>query len=364
MKVAVYFGLPYGGAYRSTEEICKRLASNHQVSFFENKSSLYYKKNRLLSDLNSLVLERVKQKQLAKKIDSEDFDLVFVTHDEHLQAPWVLRYLKTKTVFLCQEPTRAFFEKFLDINPNLPLINRFYEKINRFFRKRTEIKNAQFATKIIANSNYSVESIFRAYGVTATPIYLGIDSKQFYPQRVKRQNQVLIVGNDEPQKGLRYAIDSLSLIPNKIRPILLIASPRSVISSDLVNYSKNKQVKIKNVSNLSPEKLCSIYNQSKITLATAFLEPFGLSVIESMACGTPVVAVCEGGFRETITNKKTGLLSKRDPQKIAEAISLLLSDKILYKKITHQGIIRASKYFSWDKTVNEFEKVLHETTKK
>ena len=339
MNIAVYFGLPYGGAFRSIEEICKRLATKHHISYFENNSRTQIKKNRLLSDFNSLVWERVKQKQLARKIDSKNF-------------------------FLCQEPTRAFFEKFLDVSPSLPLVNRLYEKLNRFFRKNAEMANARFATKIIANSNYSAESIFRSYGVTASSIYLGIDSKQFYPQKTKRQNQVLIVGNDEPQKGLRFAIDSLALVPPKLRPRLLVASPRSVITSDLLSFAKNKKVNLKNVCHLSPKQLCQVYNQSIATLATAYLEPFGLSVIESMACGTPVVAVCEGGFRETITHKKTGLLTPRDPQKVALAILLLVHDKQLYKKLSHQAILRATKYFGWDNTVTKIENILNETVKK
>lgn len=345
------------------EEICQRLAANHEITYFKSIGSPAAKKNRLISDFNSLVFERLKQKHLAKEIDSENFDLVFITHDEHLQAPWLLRYLKTKTVFLCQEPTRAFFEKFLDVSPGLPLANRIYEKLNRFFRKTAEVKNAQYATKIIANSKYSVESIFRAYGITATPIYLGIDSSQFFPQKVNRLNQALIIGNDEPQKGIRFAIESVSLVPSNHRTLLVIASPRSVINHELVSFAKAKNVKIKNVCGLNPKELCLVYNQSTVTLATAYLEPFGLSVIESMACGTPVIAVSEAGFRETITNKKTGILVKRDPQTVATAVSLLIKDRKLYKNISDHAIIRATKYFSWDKTASEIEKVLNETVK-
>lgn len=364
MKIAVYFGLPYGGAYRSMEEICKRMAKSHDVHFFENCSPTRTKKTRVLSDINSLVIERIRQKKLAQKIDSQKFDLVFVTHDEHLQAPWILRYLKTKTVFLCQEPTRAFFEKFLDIDPNLPLINKLYERTNRYFRKTAEITNAQYATTTIANSCYSVESIFRSYGTISTPIYLGIDNKQFHPQKTKRQNQILLVGNDEPQKGLKLAIDSVSCVPSKIRPKLLIASPRSIISKQLVHYAKLKGVNLKNVCHLNPDQLSKVYNQSLLTLATASLEPFGLSVVESMACGTPVVAVCEGGFRETVIDGKTGLLTPRNAQKIATAISKLISDRLLYKKISQQAVSRATRYFSWDITFTKIEKVFNETIKK
>lgn len=364
MRIVVFLDLPFGGAFRSMEEICKRLTERHQLIFFGSSTQPESKKSRIFADFNSLVIERIKQKQLAKKIDSEKFDVVFITHDRHLQSPWILRYLKTKTVFLCQEPTRAFFEKFLDVDPNLPLPNKIYEKINRYFRKTAEVENAQYATKIIANSSYSVESIFRAYGVTATPVYLGIDKKQFFPKNKKRKKQVLLVGNDEPQKGLRFAIDSISKISKEIRPTLFIASPRLVVNNDLINFAKKKGVKLENKSGLNPSELCDVYNDSLLTLATAYLEPFGLSVIESMACGSPVVAVNEGGFRETVTHNKTGLLIERDPQKIADAITTLIKDSKTYKEIAQQATLHANNHFTWDGTVQKIEEILNETINK
>lgn len=361
MKIALYLDLPYGGAYRTMEEVSKRLQIKHDITVFGNTGTDQISTSRIISDFNSLVTQRLRQKYLAKKIDSGNFDVVFVTHDRHLQAPWILRYLKTKTVFLCQEPTRAFFEKFLDVSANLPFLNRVYEKTNRLLRKQAEVENASFATKIIANSNYSVESIFRAYGRVATPIYLGIDSKQFFPKLLVRNNQVLIVGNDEPQKGLRFAISSLSLVSKEIRPKLIIASPRSVINRDLISFAKNKKVSIKNICGLNPYQLCDVYNQSQATLATAYLEPFGLSVIESMACGTPVIAVSEGGFRETIINNKTGLLVERDSKKFASAITKLIGDKKLCESISKLSVMKAKKHFGWDNTVLKIEKLLYET---
>jgi glycosyltransferase involved in cell wall biosynthesis len=255
-----------------------------------------------------LVIQRFIQKRLAKEIDSLSYDLVFVTHDRSLASPWVLRYLKTKTVFLCQEPTRAYFEKFLDIDPGLSFLQRLYEKVNRYFRKNIETENIIHATKVIANSCYSVESIFRAYGVVSAPIYLGIDTDQFFPMKTKKLNQVIIVGNDEPQKALRFAVRSLSLIPKNIRPSLVIASPRTALDKSFLVFAKSLKVEIKNLYGLKPDELCREYNHSVVTIATAFLEPFGLSVIESMACGTPVLAVKEAGFRETIENGVTGIL--------------------------------------------------------
>lgn len=364
MKIAVFFDLPPGGASRTLEEVLKILKRRHQITVFHDpKVFSLIASNRLLIDLESIFFQRLKQKYLAKKIDAQKYDLVFVSHDRHSQAPWVLRYLKTPTVFICQEPTRAYFEEFLRVDPKLPLLNKIYENINRKIRKQIEIKNASFATKIVANSVYSVESIFRAYGVLSTPVHLGIDPKEYFVEKVIKKNQVVVVGNNEPQKDLISAVNSVALVDKKIRPALVIASPRDSDMAEIKKLAKRKQVNLSLFIGLDQNKLRKIYNQSKLTLALAHLEPFGLSVIESMACGTPVIAVNEGGFKETITHDLTGLLLERNSSIIAEGINSLLRNKGKLSVMGKEGIKDAITRFTWEKTVGKLEKVFYEAKK-
>lgn len=362
MKIAVFFDLPAGGASRTMEELLKILKTRHEVTVFHDPPLFpFFNKNRLVRDLESTCLQRFKQQKLAKKIDSQKFDLCFVSHDRHSQAPWILRFLKTPTVFLCQEPTRAYFEEFLKIDPNLPLPNKIYETINRKIRKQIEINNANCASRIVANSVYSVESIFRAFGVMSTPVHLGIDSQEYYPEKITKKNQVVVIGNNEPQKDLPLSVLSVALIDKKIRPHLAIVSPRNSSMQPIKTLAKRKKVKLILLTGLIQKDLRKVYSQSKLTLALAHLEPFGLSVIESMACGTPVVAVNEGGFKETVTNNKTGLLVERNPQQIANAISILLTTPNTLKEMGRRGVKNATNIFTWDNTVDKLEKIFYET---
>src|SRR3989344_2171261 len=310
MKIAVYYDLPFGGAHVAMEEIILRLQKKHQVEIFNNRNSSYsaFPFRRLWQDLEAVLFQRARQFFLAKKIDTLRYDLVLISHDRYFQAPWVLRYLKTPTVFLCQEPTRAFFEEFLKIDPNLPFLNRLYELLNRSIRKTIEIKNAGFATKIISNSVYSSESIFRAYGIKSTPILLGYNPQDFFPEKIRRNNQVVLVGNNEPQKALPFAIDCVAMINKSERPSLVIVSPRSRDCRQLVLRAKKAGVVLSLHQEITTPRLRHLYNQSKLCIAVAHLEPFGLSVIESLACETPIVAINEAGYRETVVDGKFGIL--------------------------------------------------------
>ncbi len=362
MKIAVYFDLPAGGASRHVAEITKRLEKKHDIAVFHNLPQTFVtrKLNHLVSDIESIVIQRFKQYFQARQIDAGGYDLVFVSHDRHSQAPWILRYLKTPTVFLCQEPTRAYFEYFLRIDPKLPLINRLYESVNRYLRKQIEVGNARFACKIICNSLFSAESIFRAYGLSAHVIYPGVDTTMYYPVKSKKKNQILIVGNHEPQKALAEAVIVLSLVSKATRPGLLVISPRKVDNAELVKLAKVKKVKMKILSGISDRALRQAYSESILTLGLAHLEPFGLSVVESLACGTPVIAVNEGGFRETVAHGRTGILIEREPQKIAQAIQSLIEDRSKLTALGERGKKVVHHHFTWDRSYNQFERIFYE----
>lgn len=91
---------------------------------------------------------------------------------------------------------------------------------------------------------------------------------------------------------------------------------------EYANYIK--KIKPKNVELLSwvdDKKLLELYAGCKAFLATAINEDFGMTPIEAMASGKPVIAGNEGGYKETIINGKTGILINNiTSKKLTEAI--------------------------------------------
>ncbi len=360
MRIAVYYDLPNGGAMRSMEAILPLLSSQHQVSIFSTSENSRSFLHRVVADMYCFTLARYNQYMLAKKINTMDFDFVLVTHDRYLQSPWLLRYLKKPSIFICQEPTRALFENFLKTDPSLPAINKLYENTVRALRRYAEIKNASYATATIANSFYSAESIFRSYGVSANVCHLGVDTSIFYPTKTKKINQVLVVGNNEPQKALSFAVESVALIGTKKRPTLAIACPRNNDLTEIKRLAKKLKVDLEIKTGLSSSELTVEYNRSKLTLACAYLEPFGLSVVESIACGTPVVAVSEGGFRETVIDGVNGVLTARNKQQFSDAVSMSLEDKKLRDSTEKTGSDYITINFSWKRMLEKINSIAND----
>jgi glycosyltransferase involved in cell wall biosynthesis len=91
------------------------------------------------------------------------------------------------------------------------------------------------------------------------------------------------------------------------------------------------------------------------------LEPLGLVPLESMACGTPVVAIAEAGMRETIQNGENGILTERDPCEFGQAIEKLLKDKMLWTNMSACGRQRMLERWTWEQSGQQLEKNMKRT---
>ena len=94
-----------------------------------------------------------------------------------------------------------------------------------------------------------------------------------------------------------------------------------------------------------------------------YMEPFGLVPLESMACGTPVVAVKEGGVKESVLHEETGLLVERNPEIFSEAILRLLQDPELTKTLGENGRQYVAQHWTWEQSTQKLESYLVECAK-
>ena len=72
---------------------------------------------------------------------------------------------------------------------------------------------------------------------------------------------------------------------------------------------------------ISDDELVTLLNRASAMVYAPRLEPFDLAPIEAAACGLPVVAVAEGGVRETVIDNETGFLVQNAPRDVADAVT-------------------------------------------
>jgi sucrose-phosphate synthase len=88
---------------------------------------------------------------------------------------------------------------------------------------------------------------------------------------------------------------------------------------------------------------------------TAYIEPFGLTFIESSAVGLPFVGTRNGGPQDIVANCDSGILvNVEDPKEIAQAMKLLLTDQEKWQQASANGINRVREHYSWDTHCNHY----------
>ena len=195
--------------------------------------------------------------------------------------------------------------------------------------------------------------------------YLGVDVTRFRPLGLPREAFVLSVGAVHYHKGYRFLIQALAKLPEKQRPPLVIAA-NSVEPAELqVLQALATQLRVTlTVCSVSDEaEMAVLYNRAAAFVYCPIREPWGLAAVEAMACGTPVVAVGEGGVAESLVDGKTGLLTNRDAEAFATTLGRVLSDQGLAERLGMGGVARARAHLTWESTVDRLETHFQEVVK-
>ena len=365
MKIAVFYNLAFGGAKRVVFEHVKGLvALGHIVDvytidqkhdFFDPGSAAtneyrYKFKPKVLNlpflkrvkkDFDALFRLRRVHKRIAHEIDSKKYDIALIHTDTLTQSPFVLRYLKTKNVYFCLEPLRMVYEYSQRIPENIGILNKLYEMLNRYLRKKIDRENARAAKFTIAISLFGRECMIQSYDLYPKISYLGVDEMGFRPRNIKKKRQVLFVGEKISLCGYDLAADAIKRIPKNIRPEFKI-----------VSWTQNPSER------LSEAALTKIYSESLVTLSLSRFDTFGLVPLESMACGTPVIALNVAGYKETVINGKTGYLTDFSSQEIADKIIYFLRNQQKANEIGKHGRLWVEKQWAWKKQTKKLEELL------
>jgi len=277
------------------------------------------------------------------------YDVAFVHH--YFLTPLILPFLTIPAVYYCQEVMRNSHEKIPGhIQQPLPV---------RIIETYIEQHCVQFADLILCNSDYMREVCMCVYGIFPVTIYLGADSVRFRNCRAARKNTVLSIGALTPLKNHDFVIRSIGNIPKKKRPNLLVVGngSQSVISG-LRTLASTEGVELEIRTVVSDDDLITIYNSVRVTALAYTLEPFGLTALESLACETPVVAVREGGLRESVT-PACGILTGRNEKEFAKALEYILDNPEIAAEMGVRGRERVKNFFSWDLCSAELDQQIH-----
>jgi D-inositol-3-phosphate glycosyltransferase len=221
------------------------------------------------------------------------------------------------------------------------------------------------ADRIIAFSPHERDAMERLYGADANKVSLvpcGVDLSVFRPldQSAVRdrlglngEKLLLYVGRIEPLKGLDLLVETAAHmdIGESVRMIVVGADANGGRELDRVKQMAKEmdlEGQIDFIGQVDHTELPLYYNAADVCVVPSYYESFGLVALESMACGTPVVATRVGGLSTIVHHGRTGYLkSWRCPESFANSLEMIISNDDLQQSMGEAARKRAEG-MGWD----------------
>lgn len=208
---------------------------------------------------------------------------------------------KAVEICYCHTPPRWLYGYPTSIEWQRYAIVRWYAKIVGFFMRQYDWRAASRVDFFIANSQNTAARIAKFYRRNATVIYPPVHIQQ--APTVPREDYYLVVSRIVGGKGLDLAIGAAK----KMGVRLKIAGAPSGYATELQKLIDAAGKTVEFLGYVSDDELSRLYAGARGFLALASDEDFGITPVEAMAAGTPVIAFRGGGYTESVIEGKTGI---------------------------------------------------------
>lgn len=367
MKFAVYHDLPRaGGAPTVLAEVVRRLPQHEWHLYTPGTAggedllgldALFASRTvrplpggpDVLGQYRRMLTLPLRGRRLAAEIDAARPDAVLVFPSVVVQAPEILPYLRTRSVYYAPEPLRAAYD--------VPLTTRARVSPYTRSRRAQDRRNIHAASTVMTHSDYTAAKLREIYDIDARVVHLGVDGDRLRPAEGPRRREVLSVGALEPVKGHDFVIEAVALLAEP-RPRVLVIGDRGDGAPALQDQARALGVELEILQAIPFDAVVERYQHAAVVACAAHGEPFGLSPLEAMATATPVVAVDEGGYRETIRDGVDGLRTERDVRAFAAALERVIEDPQLASRLGEAGRLAAETRWSWQVTADNVERLL------
>jgi glycosyltransferase involved in cell wall biosynthesis/O-antigen/teichoic acid export membrane protein len=159
---------------------------------------------------------------------------------------------------------------------------------------------------------------------------------------------LLYLGRLKRYKRIELLLDALEQVPGARLEIAGDGEHRPELEREIARRGLADRVRLH--GHVDERRKRELLTSAWVNVTASSNEGWCLTVMEAAACGTPSVAIAEGGLRESIVHEQTGLLAER-PEQLGGAIARVVEDDELRARLGEQARIRAGE-FDWDRTAD------------
>lgn len=263
----------------------------------------------------------------------------------------------------CSVPLILTLHDIIFLEPRQDGNKSWYQNMGWYYRRLVVPRILSHCKKIITVSHFEcnrirgtlhlpeqqIVAIYNGYSQHFCPIP---NSRSITKKYIDTEKYLFFLGNTDPKKNVPRTLKAYSLYleHSEEKYPLLIADLKEEILDSILKEQQIEHIKPYLVlSGYIPNKdLAYLYNGAYVFLYTSLRESFGIPLLESMACGTPVVTSKTSAIPE-IAGVGSILVDPYNEKDIADKLLRLERDKVFYNQQVEYGLQRV-KDFSWEKT--------------
>lgn len=275
-------------------------------------------------------------------IDLRNYDLVITSNAGTYTSPnFVKVSKKTLLIAYYHTPPRYLYGYAVANDWTSNFIRRFFfylGKIPMHFLRILDFKAAQIPKYILVNSSEVKNRVKKFYARDSFVIYPPVEIPSTYTS--KKENYYLIGGRVSRHKGHDIAIKAFTKLG---LPLKVFGG--TFASYGLDQFKKQAGENIEFLNEVTDSQKWKLMKNAKAFIFPSENEDFGIIPVEAMACGTPVIALNQGGVKETVVEGLTGhFFNLRNVRSLSKAV-----ERFEKMKIRAVDCRKRAKYFSKDK---------------
>lgn len=264
-------------------------------------------------------------------------------------------------------------------------VQKFEKKYNFTQRINEETLLYRNCTEVIATTPPQVDMIVQEYNAPAEHVHMippGYDDNRFFPVSAATRNSVrkrlgyegqviLTIGRLARNKGYDLLIDGFSVVAKRIPEAVLhlaVGGERLGTTEKEILQQLKKRVRkhglvarVKFDGYVADRDLANYYRAADVFVLSSRYEPFGMTAIEAMACGTPTVVTTHGGLYRAVTFGRHALYADPfDKEDLGISIVKILKHPRLSNRLGRMGAHKARSLFTWTGIAQQLVSLIEE----
>lgn len=285
----------------------------------------------------------------------EQFDLTeydIIVSSSHAVAKGVLNNSNQLHITYCHTPIRYAWDLYFQYMREAKLEKGLKATAAKYFLHRIrqwDVLSANRVDHFIANSNYVAKRINKIYRRKADVIYPPVDIDLF-PLKTNKQDYYLTASRFVPYKKVDIIVKAFAEMKDK----------KLIVIGDGPDLKKVKSSATPNIEFLGYQKGSVLIEMMQNAKAFVFAanEDFGITVVEALSCGTPVIALGYGGTAETVKHGINGIhFNSQNEQEIKKAVLEFEKSQDMFEP---SAVSETAKYFSRERFEKEIYNYVNE----